>query len=125
MYAIFFSQVHVPVRWINISVFPIVTLRCDSCCANQSSPEWITLLGNLCPLLKHIPSIISGYQKMGVGDLVIIGGWGVNYEETQELDFVDLSIRIGLLCPTSARTKAERVFDIPLGYKGNGCFQSV
>jgi hypothetical protein len=55
---------------------------------------------------------------MGVGDLVIIGGWGVNYEETQELDFVDLSIRIGLLCPTSARTKAERVFDIPLGYNG-------
>lgn len=115
----FFSQVHLPVRWIKISDVSYCDVTgCDSCCANQSSPEWNTLLGNLCPLLKQYHRSISGYQKMGVGDLVIIGGWGVNYEETQELDFVDLSIRIGLLCPTSARTKAERVFDIPLGYNG-------
>lgn len=115
----FFSQVHLPIRWIKISDVTYCDISSsDSCCINQASPIWQTLIGNLCPLLKQYHRSISGFSKKGVGDLVIIAGWGLNYEETEELDFIDLSLRVGLLIPTSAKTKPERVFDIPLGYNG-------
>lgn len=115
----FFSQVHLPLRWIRISDVCFSDMSsADCCCINQANPIWQTLLNNLCPLLKQYHRSIKGFSKKGVGDLVIIGGWGFNYEETEELDFIDLSLRIGLLIPTSAKTKPERVFDIPLGYNG-------
>lgn len=115
----FFSQVHLPLRWIRISDVSFCDVSStDSCCVNQANPIWQTFINNLCPLLKHYNRTIAGYDKKGVGDLVLIAGWGFNYEETEELDFIDLSLRMGVLVPTSARTKPERVFDIPLGYNG-------
>ena len=35
-----------------------------------------------------------------VGNLVITAGWTINYEETEELDFIDGTVEVGVITPT-------------------------
>lgn len=60
--------------------------------------------------------------ERGVGDLGIALGWTSNYEELEELDFLDTTLQIGVTTPTSKQTCANTLFDIPLGYHGHTGF---
>jgi hypothetical protein len=39
--------------------------------------------------------------QQGMGDASFYIGWTINYEETQELDFIDATVKVGVLAPTA------------------------
>ena len=42
--------------------------------------------------------------QQGMGDASFYLGWTLNYQDTQELDFIDLTAKIGVLAPTATTT---------------------
>ncbi|CAN5173912.1 hypothetical protein BH09DEP1_BH09DEP1_5500 [soil metagenome] len=70
----------------------------------------------------HLPALgdLQGqHTHRGFGDLSILGGWTLNYEDTQDLDYIDATIRAGLLFPTGAKRKPIYLIDIANGYNGH------
>lgn len=88
----FFAQAHIPLRKLSFTHLPA--------------------LGNLQGENSH----------RNFGDLSILGGWTINYEETQELDYVDATLRAGLLFPTGAKRKPLYLVSISNGYNGHYAF---
>ena len=64
----------------------------------------------------HAASKIScqSAKIRGIGDTTLYAGWTKNYQETQRLDYIDGTFKLGLLLPTAKKT--HNVFKIPLGY---------
>lgn len=73
----------------------------------------------------HLPSLeqLQGqHTHRGFGDLSILSGWTLNYENTQELDYIDATFRAGVLFPTGAKRKLIYLIDISNGYNGHYAF---
>ncbi len=73
------------------------------------------------PFTDHLPCIIATecIKNTGTGDLSIMGGWTINYQQTKTLDFVDITLKAGVLVPTSHKRRtypAISVPSIPYGY---------
>lgn len=49
----------------------------------------------------HIEEGSIDYNGNSVNNMNITGGWTVNYEDTQALDFVDLTFETGIILPTA------------------------
>lgn len=64
-----------------------------------------------------IPRIYP-YQQTGVGDWWLGAGWTINYQETQELDFIDVTVRAGIVCPTGKKRNPYQPTSIAHGYNG-------
>lgn len=75
--------------------------------------------------LTHLPALgdLQGqHTSRDFGDLSILGGWTINYEDTQDLDYIDATVRGGLLFPTGAKRKPIYLIDISNGYNGHYAF---
>lgn len=88
----FFAQAHIPIRKLSFTHLPA--------------------LGNL----------LGENSQRDFGDLSILGGWTINYEDTQELDYIDATVRAGLLFPTGAKRKPIYLVSISNGYNGHYAF---
>src|SRR5690606_26947234 len=67
----------------------------------------------------------SKTKETGVGDLCILAGWSLNYDQTKVLDYVDCSAQVGLLFPTGKKQNIDKVFSLPLGYNKHWGFPIV
>lgn len=70
----------------------------------------------------HIPSAGNTQREQrtrGFGDLTLLGGWTINYEETCDLDYIDATFRTGVLFPTGDKRKLIYAVDIANGYNGH------
>lgn len=54
----------------------------------------------------------------GFSDSTLFLGWTTNYEDTTYLDYIDCTLKLGVLFPTGKRGSKTDIFDIPLGYNG-------
>ena len=69
---------------------------------------------------RSTPTIIGNHTRTGFGDFSLLIGWTVNHEETQDLDYVDATLRIGGLFPTSSKQNASGyIMDVANGYNGH------
>ncbi len=62
----------------------------------------------------------TSYEKKGLGDITILGGWMSSKEEIPP--FIKMAqgvLRIGFTIPNGADMPLDRLFAIPLGYNGN------
>lgn len=66
----------------------------------------------------HTADAISCCGRTGSGDLGIALGATINYEETEYLDYIDGTVRLGVTVPTSKRAGAL-LCQLPLGYNGH------
>lgn len=117
----FFIQGHIPVRQIQITDITqrdLSPLGCDNG-PNINTPEWQNFLALFPQILDQYNLSIAPFKHSGVGDLSILLGWTNNYEETQEIDYVDTTFRIGALFPTGRKKNEDLVFDIANGYNGH------
>lgn len=70
------------------------------------------------PLCCCIP--IAAEERTTAGDLMLHMGYSYSYQNTTHLDFIDGTIRVGLLLPTSPITPISTIFwTIPIGYNGS------
>ena len=115
----FFFQAHLPIRHLKISDISYTDLSPIDGNPNRSNPVWQNFLALFPSILAHYNLSIDSRSKTGVGDLSTLIGWTNNYENTQEIDYIDTTVRLGVLFPTGKKKNENQVFDIALGYNGH------
>lgn len=115
-----FFQVHVPVRRLEIKDICFCDQTPDDCIEpNKNSPSWQTFLNLFPNILNKYALSLCSIKKTGVGDTSVLIGWTYNYEETDEIDYFDFTIRTGILIPTGKKKNQNLAFDLPTGYNGH------
>jgi hypothetical protein len=66
-----------------------------------------------------IPGIAKSITNKGIGDLETQLGWTYSYQNTTELDFIDIMLRAGALVPTAKRDNPTDLIPLPLGNNGH------
>jgi hypothetical protein len=114
----FFTQLYIPIRRIKSQPDAFIDLspEMSSYCPNKSTPAWITFLDNFNDILSQYNLIFAGTNGIGFGDVSLLCGWTHNYQNTEILDYVDITIKGGVLFPTGKAKNENRIFSIPFGY---------
>lgn len=117
----FFFQAHLPIRRLKISQINKYDLSPTdpNVFPNINSIAWQDFLPLFDPMLQRYCLSICPTTSVGAGDLSLLAGWTINYENTEILDFIDMSFRIGALFPTGKKANVDCVFDLPTGYNGH------
>lgn len=114
----YFFDINLPVRTYSFSNISYSECQ-NTLIPNDIAPEWKNFVTNLAKNLEAYDLILcTNVENRGIGDLTIMFGRTINYEETTHLDFIDATIKAGILFPTGKQAKNNIVFDIPLGYDG-------
>lgn len=112
-----FGQLHIPIRTIKLATTQFRDYSPqNSREPNAHSPEWLAFLQQLDAIMSRHNLCACDYRHTGIGDMSVLAGWTKNYEETEVLDYVDFTIKTGLLLPTARAKNENNPFDIPFGY---------
>lgn len=115
-----FFQAHLPLRKMSITKIRSCDLTPeDGGCYNKNTPEWQTVLNLFDKITTKYCLDICDFDETGVGDTTVFLGWTNSYQDTEEIDFIDTTIRIGVLIPTGREKNVNNVFEIPFGYDGH------
>lgn len=116
----FFFQMHAPVRKLSLKNMSHCDLSPDDLeFPNKNTAQWQEFLPLFNTMLTQYDLSLCSIRKTGVGDTSLLAGWTTNYENTTHLDFIDVTLRAGVLLPTAREANANLVFDLPLGYNGH------
>lgn len=117
----FFLQLHVPVRKVEINDISYCDLSPTDCeSPNACEQIWQSFLNDFENILNTYCLCCDRVDKHGLGDISFQIGWALNYQETDVLDFVDFTIKTGVLFSTSKKLDYRNIYDIvPLGYNGH------
>lgn len=116
----FFLQAYLPLRKLSITDVRFTDLSPDDMIEpNRNTPEWQAFLTNFDAIMERWNLSLCGADRFGTGDLLVLGGWARNYEDTCVFDFIDVDAKIGVLFPTGQKKNQNRPFDLPLGYDGH------
>lgn len=107
----FFLQCEIPVHHLKIKN-PTYT---DATPTESSTIEWQTFLAHFDDILKNANLSRDGYSIKDCGDIKVAAGWARNVEEIGQLYSFDTLIQMGLVLPTAAAQKINKVFSIPAG----------
>jgi len=122
----FFLHFHLPV--VSFELFPIgcntfkhfccptTNCTCPKCACTTINQTKLLALNNG---LQNKGISLNSVKEHGASDFTLFCGWSINYENTTHLDFLDLSLQTGVLCPTGKKLNPNFLFDIPLGYNGH------
>lgn len=105
---------------------PFRSIAFDAIHWHDCTPENNPHAALIAPLSANINTLLADrglngipQTKQGCGDPGLALGWTVNYEDTEYLDFVDLTVQGGLTAPLSKATNPCEFIDVPLGYNGH------
>jgi hypothetical protein len=117
----FFTEFQLPVRSMLSCPAPFLDLSPENnvCCPNRSSPQWQEFLRQFDAILTRYNLCYCPSKQTGLGDLIMLWGWTRNFQQTEVLDFVDTTIKAGVLLPTAPCKNEDYIFAIPLGYNGH------
>ena len=116
----FFLHFHLPA--VVVRIFPSGFLEDSECCLpsrRKSSTEAEKPLELLTPFLKHHNLSVRRHDRPGLSDSTLFVGWSYSYEDTCDLDFIDMTFKTGVLFPTGKKRSLHCLFDIPYGYNGH------
>ncbi|MBU4269973.1 hypothetical protein KJ644_02640 [Candidatus Dependentiae bacterium] len=118
----FFLEGRVPVREVKIKNISYTDQSPEHGVYSQETGEWIQFKNDLNSILNYYDykSYSTPYGKTGLGDISLLLGWEDIFEkrndEGEDVFTLDLSARLGFLCPTGERVKTDYIFSIPTGY---------
>jgi len=128
----FFLHVHAPFRKVELRSinFRDASDNIDENCANTTCPHFVSAHTYWKAFLNLFEEILQQhnlkFQKnvccRGVGDVSLALGYTINYEEADYLDFVDATVKAGVILPTSKKRNEDLAFSIPVGYNGHTGF---
>lgn len=113
-----FGQVYIPIRNFNITPDHFIDLSpaAGTGPTNASTPEWLQFLAQFNNILTKYNLSIAPVKVTGVGAISLELGWTHNYNRTEVLDFIDTTIKTGVLLGTGTTKDPDLVFDISTGY---------
>jgi len=65
----------------------------------------------------HSCDRITSWSERGIADVSAYIGWTRNYQDTEKIDFVDMTGKIGVIA--GGKSDSSFPFDIPIGYNGH------
>jgi len=112
----FFLHGHLPVRKIDI-----VNITFKNACSPKlnTSPFWKNVRLNLHNTLTENGLEVKPFRESGVGDFSFLAGWSTTTYDSCNVDFVDASLEVGVLFPTSKKSNPNELIHLPLGYNGH------
>lgn len=111
-----FIQAHMPIRQLKLEPLLITDLTPEEGFFNKNTPEWLTFLNSFDQILSRYNLSQKPLNGTHVGDLSILFGWTLNYQDTTVLDFVDVTLKGGVLTPTGKAKNQHEIFSLPYGY---------
>jgi hypothetical protein len=112
-----YAQVHIPVRKVSINNISFCDASpTDTNFPNINTPEWQTFLSLFPEILARYDLSVGSISQSGIGDVSFMLGWSYHYEKTHIIDFLDLSIAVGLLVPSGKKKNEDKAFSLALGY---------
>ena len=116
----FFGMIHVPIRILEIRNICYTDLSPDEpATPNKTNTKWQAFLAGFIDILNLYDLNIKSCRQKGFGDLSILAGWTKNYEDTEYLDFIDWTVKAGILFPSGKEQNINNVFSLPIGYNGH------
>ena len=94
----------------------------DYSCPNDENVYWQAFLRMFTRILREHQLSISDVCMDGSGDITFFLGWTSNYEDFENIDYIDGTIRLGVIAPTSHLRDPDFAFSLPLGYDGHTGF---
>ena len=113
----FFFHLYLPVR--RFKVDDIRFCDCsptDEICPNINAPIWQTFKENFCDILARYDLKVAPYNQSSIGDMSLMLGWTHSFQHTEVLDFVDTTIKFGMLIPSGEAQNVDNLFSLPFGY---------
>jgi hypothetical protein len=115
-----FLEIYAPIRNLKVSKTCICdNSPIDSICPNASNPTWLAFNSNFGNILEHYNLSDENVSSSGFGDTTILLGVTHSFQNTQELDFIDATARLGVLLPTGCKQNQNQIFSLPTGYDGH------
>lgn len=120
----FFLEFALPIRELKVTEVKYTDLSPDDNNAgfNKSTFQWIQLKNNLDVLLGDygLAPLTSSWKESGAGDLSVLLGWEQIWSLSDDWkNYVGLTLKAGVICPTSETHDNGHVFAMPIGYEGN------
>jgi len=114
-----FFHLHVPLLVFRICPSGFIE---DSKTVLRSSsnyePAWEHPLTLMTPFLNEHSLKTNGSNDVGLSDSTLFIGWSYSYEDTTYFDFIDTTLKTGVLFPTGKKADIDELFSIPYGYNG-------
>lgn len=116
----FFAQFHLPM--VILRIFPSGFINSGPGCmlpCKHYTPAWDHPLGLLEPFLERYNLSLARTDGAALSDSTLFLGWSYTYDDTCYLDFIDATIKTGVLFPTGKKASPREIFSIPYGYNGH------
>lgn len=111
-----FAELYVPIRELQINNISYKDL---STRANAGSDidfaQWQNFIIHLEDNLKQYGVCIHSSKSTKLADMTALLGWTINYEETEYIDFIDFSLKSGVIFPFGKKN-IDNVFALSQGY---------
>ncbi|MCX5924681.1 MAG: hypothetical protein NT124_00075 [Candidatus Dependentiae bacterium] len=111
-----FIQAHVPIRKLQLEPLCMTDLTPQEGSFNKNTPEWVAFLNSFEQILSRYTLSQKPLNGTHAGDVSIMLGWALNYQDTRVLDFVDVTLKGGVLVPTGKAKNQHELFSLPYGY---------
>jgi hypothetical protein len=115
----FFFEFYMPIRRLQLSNLFCTDLSSCATCPGSNDPLWQGFLSQYGDILNRSCVSLCNQTVTGIGDTSLLLGWTTNYEETERIDFIDLTMQAGILLPTARKMSLTQAFALPLGYNGH------
>ena len=113
----FFFHLYFPIRRFKVDNICIKDCSpTDAICPNASTPIWQAFKDNFCNILARYDLKAAPYTQSSIGDISFLLGWTHSFQQTEVLDFVDTTIKFGMLIPSGERRNIDNIFGLPFGY---------
>lgn len=115
----FFADLNIPIIKTDIDNVAFTDMSPATGFPNVNDANWQFLLNptNLAATLAEYNLTASDYSKAGVGDIVLNLGWTMNKEDLADsVDFLDMTIKVGVNIPSGFKQNTEQAFSIAAGY---------
>lgn len=115
----FFFQIYLPIRKLSITDICFCDNSPVDSCPGTETLMWQVFKNNFPEILTRYELSTCPVTESGAGDTTVLLGWTHSYQKTEVLDFVDTSLRFGVLFPTGTKQNVNQVFSLPTGYGGS------
>jgi len=116
----FFFELNIPFSRLKIFDIAFKDLSpTDDIFPNINTVEWQAFLASFDSILSKYNLNKDDTSSFGLSDVSFLFGWTQNYQDTEVLDFVDSTIKIGILAPTGKKRDETKIFSLNHGYDGH------